>query len=408
MRKRLFIVCIAFVLLLIGVKGLHAQHHYVQGYIITFAEDTLNGMIRKQQQDENYRICYFKDNEVETSYVPGDIKGYGTLFGLRYTSEVLEGVFVEVLEKGDMSLYRYNDKFLLAKQGKITEINQDAGKSVAQDSWSGRSNDRYQWKRDLSNLIKDRLTDHTEILLDFSLNERNLTKLVMRYNGSTASLYGLFQGSKAKVRFKYGLVLGVSRASILSSGDYDGFNNQNYFEQADLTTDGLLLGLVGSLTFPRRNEHIAIQGELHYLQLNYATQLKNTNGDYYIQYDDLFLDFEKIAFPLSVKYSFPFGKMFQFALQGGINFEYNMNFESEKISDKIYDNLVKIQEDLVVLDEVNKYQTGIWGGVEVSRSFGKFSGGIAFRYYKMPNLYDVNELNLSSNRMSIHLIVTKL
>ncbi len=408
MRKRLIIVSFAVAMLLLGVSQLHAQHHYVQGYIITYGNDTLNGMIRNQQQDENYRICYYKDDEVETSYSPEDIKGYGTLFGLRYTSQVLEGSFVEVLAKGDISLYRHKDRFLLEKHGELVEIGEDAGKAVAQDSWSGRSNDRYQWKRDLSNLIKDRLTDHTNILLDFTPNERSLTKLVNRYNGSTASLYDLFEGNKSKVRFKYGLVFGASRASILSVGEYSGYNNQNYFERADFTTNGPMLGVLASVTFPRWNEKIAIQGELHYMQLNYATQLKNTTGDYYIQYDDLYMDFEKIVFPLSVKYSIPLGKMFQFALQGGVNFEYNMNFESRIMTEEVIQDMVKIHTEHQIINEVNEYQAGLWGGFELSRTFGQFSGGVAFRYYKMPNLYEEDELNLSTNRMSIHLIVTKL
>jgi hypothetical protein len=408
MRKRLIIVSFAFAMLLIGASQLHAQHHYLQGYIITYANDTLNGMIRNQQQDENYRICYFKENEVETSYSPEDIKGYGTLFGLRYTSQVLEGIFVEVLEKGDISLYRHKDRFLLEKQGELVEIGEDAGKTLGQDSWSGRSEDRYQWKQDLSNLIKDRLTDHTEILLDFTPNDRSLSSLVSRYNGSTASLYDLFQGNKPKVRFKYGLVFGASRASILSAGEYSGYNNQDYFEQADFTTNGPMLGVIALVDFPRWTEKVAIQGELHYMQLNYAAQLRNTTGVYYIQYDDLFMDFEKIALPLSVKFSFPFGKMFQFALQGGVNFEYNMNFESRRMTEEVISDMVKIHTEHQIINEVNEYQAGLWGGCELSRTFGQFSGGVAFRYYKMPNLYKENELNLSTNRMSIHLIVTKL
>ena len=56
---------------------------------------------------------------------------------------------------------------------------------------------------------------------------------------------------------------------------------------------------------------------------------------------------------------------------------------------------------------MEKSQIGYWGGVGILKTYDKFKGSIALRYFHMPSLSETPEFTANNKRISIHLILMK-
>ena len=125
MIKILFLFSLVF---LYTVNEGFAQSDYRSGFVITNTNDTIHGLINYREGSKKYKSCEFKksiDQKV-VEYLPQEIKGYKLLgdkyFESKYiavVSELLEDVFLEVLIKGNVSLYKYQKSFFVDKQDSL-------------------------------------------------------------------------------------------------------------------------------------------------------------------------------------------------------------------------------------------------------------------------------------------------
>jgi hypothetical protein len=91
-----------------------AQSEFQQGYIITLAKDTLNGLIKNKSYHNNSNHCDFQKagSDSVKRFYPGDIKGYRFDNGKYYVSREIGGskVFMEYLIHGKLDVYFYQDE----------------------------------------------------------------------------------------------------------------------------------------------------------------------------------------------------------------------------------------------------------------------------------------------------------
>lgn len=391
-----FVVCMA--LLFVNLP-LVAQDYFRKGYVVTLAQDTLQGMIQERSLEENYQSCIFKkDREVKT-YLPDGLLGYGFNDGSYFSAQMKQDAFVEVIVLGDISLYHYKNTFLLKKNEEVVTITENPEKIALNEE--ERDIDRYEWKRDISRLVRDRITDYNEQLLHLSPTRRNLTNLVIRYNKQEASLYSLYATNQPIPDVKFGFMLGLNRFQLNAGGNFWGYPYLNQSYESYLPSVGVMV----KVSFPRFSEKISFQGEMHYDREDY-TYFYQQEENGVLNYHDVYMHFSKLSFPLSMKYRIPLGR-YSLSIQGGVNFDRYGTVDTRLLSESVAGSEVTRAPEREVLPYFETLQTGYWGGLEFGRTFTKFEGAIAVRYFKMPRFYELPSITISNNRISINLILTQ-
>jgi len=112
----------------------NGQINFKKGYIITNKNDTIYGRINDKGGISNAKICVFKAKDKPVvRFRPGNIKAYRMFNDKYYVAKrvnvrgVYKQLFIEVLLKGDVSLY-YNSKnkemafYIEEKEGKMTGL----------------------------------------------------------------------------------------------------------------------------------------------------------------------------------------------------------------------------------------------------------------------------------------------
>lgn len=115
-------------LLLLYALSPMAQVFFKPGYVVTTAGDTLDGYLAYQDVKKNYSCCRFKPKlfAPETIYSPTEIKafyyyGHHLFSSLQLPAHLSrQTVFVQHILTGPISLYKYQQQYLLDSAGVIT------------------------------------------------------------------------------------------------------------------------------------------------------------------------------------------------------------------------------------------------------------------------------------------------
>lgn len=115
--------------------GVHGQFNYKKGYVITNSNDTLHGKINDSGGYKNARVCLFKASNAKKAvkYYPEDIKAFRMIDDKYYVSRKFQNsgkpkcIFIDVLVKGPVSLYKYwknpNTGFYIEKkEGELIDL----------------------------------------------------------------------------------------------------------------------------------------------------------------------------------------------------------------------------------------------------------------------------------------------
>ena len=110
---------------------IQAQHDYRNGYVITYGNDTINGLIDFKDYKRNSQICQFKKSPEDspTIFTPKDIIAYRVNDDRYYVTKTVtvgdsqKDMFLEYLIKGQANIYYYRDHigdhYLIDKPGNI-------------------------------------------------------------------------------------------------------------------------------------------------------------------------------------------------------------------------------------------------------------------------------------------------
>jgi hypothetical protein len=387
---------LTLILLLIIIGSSYGQNDFRSGFIITLDNDTIQGQMDYRSNSKNYESCIFKGEQGEIEYYPNQIVGFGYNNDKFFSSQIVEGSFVEVLVDGDISLYRSRDKYHIKKDTSFFDL-ESIIEEFEIDGKIG-TKETSPWRGILTYIISDCLQNPSGHTSSIGLDEKNLTRLIVKYNKCKGTEFKELKASKPWTKFDFGATLGISRSQITT----DGSGSFSYLDDSYSSIDPSI-GIIIAISSPRITEKVAFQGELHFMKSSYSSLVKLEGSS--TQYHDTFIDLTTLSVPISLKYSFP-EKKYGFYLQGGINYDYHLSSSTRLLSEQVNGNIVNTFPASSAF-EINNNQIGYWGGIGILKSYEKFRGSVVIRYFQMSALNKTAGFTSKNNRISLNLILFK-
>jgi len=229
MRKKILIY-------LLFILSNHLYSQFREGYIITHDNDTIHGNIAYEGAILNSQICRFKlDNKSEIKiYNPRDISSYRFINGKYFITRKVKivdkevFVFLDLLIKGDVSIYSYfgkrffltfnNDSLIELKVKKDTIIKESGKFIVEKNEYIGI----------LSYYLKD--AGIQSDINSMNLSSNSLVKLVKEYHKKTNKDYDAYEDKNlnSKLIFKIGLTTSLVSSSLFIWDNYSPKVNDCY------------------------------------------------------------------------------------------------------------------------------------------------------------------------------------
>ncbi len=388
---RFTLVCSLFIL---AETMLLAQGDFREGYILTLQSDTLFGQIEYRTNARNYQSCLFKDGRRTTEYTPQQINGFGFTNDKFYSAQVVDTTFVEVLVRGDLSLYLSQGGFLMQKDTLLLDLRPEEKKTNL-DAHLKIEDDR-KWKGKLAYILSDCLSDPNQLISNISLSEKQLTKLASTYNECRGSVYTVFKVSKPWSRVRVGVAAGAMNPNLNT------MTSRGFFAFLDKTYRSIdpSIGVLISFTAPRISERTALSGELHYSRSTYAALIET--GELTPVLHETHIELSTISLPFFLTYTFP-AKKYRFFFQGGINYDFYLNTGTQLFSERISGNTVSTFPEAEAFDFEDK-NVGFGGGIGISRNFQRFRTDLAIRFQRMSGLDQNTNLTITNNRLWLNLM----
>jgi hypothetical protein len=304
---------VVFVVFSLSVNA-RAQIGFVDGYVITTANDTVRGLISDRGNMGNSAVCKFKESKKSnvTTYLPGEIKSYRFNDGKYYKSlEVIDKdkkklAFAEVLLEGEVSLYYYwknsDVKYYIEKNSGLVhplpiEIITLKNKSIDPDyTQRSYSFEIVAYKDTLESIFKDcsALIPKIEEVDYTTADFMEITKEYLNCNDGRSDRIG-YEKKLERVEPSFGVFSGVqlSKVAFLESDINSNFSSSVPF------------GLFYNVPIPWLNDRISFQVELYANRLNYNTGFNNIPSIY----ESITISNDLVALPLMIKYSLPLGRL---------------------------------------------------------------------------------------------------
>lgn len=407
MTKNILTACF----LLLICNGILGQSDFRNGYIVTLENDTLPGHVAYRTNSLNLESCIFSGPSGKKEFFPGDILGYGFADNEHFMSGIVENTFVEVLVTGPMSLYEAKDRFVIGKEGEYYELYSDRQMVYDRAKYEYNTVEKSRWRGKLSFLLNDCLKNSQRSTASIRLKEKDLTRLITRYNECRGVDYSEFKKNKPWGVFEFGASLGMANAQMTTKRE-DKFHNPKYmadpslFEHLADSYESVIptVGVVVSFTAPRISERFAFQTEAQYSQTAFQS-LVVVERSQSQEYHDTYIELSTISVPLSVKYSFP-ERAIGFFMQGGAQLNFHIDSNSYVLSEEVRDGVVYTSDPAEAM-RINDSQVGIWGGIGLQKSFSHFKSNMSLRYIQMSNLSNVFATKVNTNQIALNLILLK-
>lgn len=394
MEKSIILILIIH---LLSFSSLFGQNDFRNGFIITLDKDTINGQLDYRSNLKSYESCIFKSEQERVEYFPRQIIGFGYTKDKCFSSQIIPGSFVEVLVLGAISLYKSKDMYHLKKDTILLDLKSTKTK-VEKDGKVGYMENNF-WRGATSYLIFDCLPNSNTLVSKIRLDEKSLSRLIVKYNKCTGTVFTEFKTDKPWTKFNFGASIGIVRSAIQIQ------NTSDSYAYLDDSYSSIVpsIGVIIDISSPRLTERIAFQGEIHFVKSSYSSliEINRASTDYY----DTYIDLSTLSVPLSLKYSFP-EKWCGFYFQAGLNYDYHLNSKATVQSETVNGNVVNTAPESPAF-EINDSQIGFWGGIGILKSYNRFKGSLALRYFQMSALNRTAGFTSSSSRFSINLILFK-
>ncbi|MEQ1585415.1 MAG: hypothetical protein ABL895_06015 [Cyclobacteriaceae bacterium] len=274
----------------------HAQGDYRSGYIIKPNGDSLVGLVQYPTTKISKKYCFFKADKKGKSqrYNPDELSVYGYINERRYEARVIsEGepgkrvtAFLEVLVKGELSLYRGGDIFYYEKD---TLLELPSVNRQLQNSGTGSS---YRSERKYVGILNLLLNECNLRADDTKYEQRDLVNLVQNYNRCLGAEGMVYKQNVPWTKFNYQLIGGLT----LSNMQMENFGNITF-----TTSTGYFFGASVDISAPRVNEKIQFSLEPNFYKTIYqgykesfqATTLRS----------DLIMDISLLRIPIGLRYN---------------------------------------------------------------------------------------------------------
>jgi len=392
-----------YILLLLSFFTLNiraiAQNNFKEGFIITLQNDTIKGQIHLTSEKKSYKQCRFRKDNKLTEYTPNKLKSYSFIEDKTYVSGILPDSFVEILISGDLSLYKKNKDYYLQKLGGKIHLLSD-GKAY-KDEEPDLMVTNFRWRGTLSYILLDSELS-TINPKHYKLSEKYLSELVNRYNNSQGNPSTVYKKNKPWQKATLGFIGGIQRETI-SPTPYEGIDKSRF--ESNYHANSIHLGFIFNISSPRISDKLSLQPEIHISKTDMASTRveKVPFADFDLHFDTR-IEYTTLSLPVSIKYTFP-QKKWSWYMQAGFSFEHNFNTKFSQSTNQVDGSSVRVfkQHDW----RLSTNQVSLWGGIGATKSFKKFNGGLAFRYYKLSQKSIKLVAGMSQSRMSLSLIISK-
>jgi hypothetical protein len=371
-----------FVMAMIWPALCYAQGSYRDGFVITAAGDTLSGLIDYSEGDKPYKSCSFRESmrQKAVTYLPGQLAGYGftgdKLFEtreIRMKGAEPQTVFLEVVVRGALSLYRFESTYLVEKGDRVLrpllnekkeEVNHMGVKYIS-------------YGREYIGVLKILTNDCAELrsgIDHIRLNEKALTALVEQYNACMGASSITFKAAKPWLRVSPGIIGGVQSSRL----GFVTLNQLYEYLKADFeVANSPLFGVSVDLVSPRLSDRHALHAEVsftssrYYSYSSYPVSASTRTNEATIRLDQL-------RIPIGYRYTFKSGALKPF-LNLGVSSIFHLAAESTLYYEIKTGDVVNTYTGEVV--PVNDTQFGAWFGLGAQYALGpKASALLELRY----------------------------
>jgi hypothetical protein len=345
-----------------------SQSDYRKGYVITNAGDTLFGLVDYREGAKAYKLCDFKssENHDAVTYEPGTVAGYGFENDKFFQSREFSAkdqpskiVFFEVIVRGLVSLYRFEQAYFIEKNGsglqqlinETKEIEVD-GKRVVKHT------NQHIGIMSIVFFDCDEIRSEVQTV---KLTERSLTNLVEHYNRCQGGSSTTFKVNKPWTKFMIGLSGGLNISQLNFETVYRHLAGN--FETSKSPMAGISLDILS----PKLNERISFHTEIIYLTSKYYSYSLNENAYYTIR-DYVSIELQQLKIPVGFRYSFPMKSVSPY-FNVGISSTIHLSSHSVWIQE--LESGGRVTTDNYEALTIKKNQFGIWGGVGISKSVSR-------------------------------------
>ncbi len=363
--------CILYVIILHISTTVFCQTDFRKGYIITNAGDTISGLVDFRESPRVFKSCDFKksDTQEPTRYEAGQIQAYGFVNDKHFESKQMPGnnttlakVFLEVIVKGRIVLYRFENSYWVQKESDVLYELKDESEEVVIDGKRLLKN-----KNEFLGILNMLMFDCSEIRLRIEkihLDERDLTELIERYNACGNSSSITFKSSKPWIKYGVALNAGVNISKIQFEADqYQHKHLTGSFERVTSP----ILGLSFDIFSPRLSERFSFHGELLYTRSEYDGF--NTMTNYSTVRNFVSITLDQLKIPLGFRYTLP-EKSFTPYFNIGVSITTHVNSNSDWRQEvEVFDVVTTYQNGEAL--KMKGTQIGFWGGIGLIKPINK-------------------------------------
>jgi hypothetical protein len=379
---------LSFVLLFVTFN-LCSQSRDSEGFFVTHAGDTLQGVIKYKAGDPSF--SFRTPDQATRVMTPDSVMSFGfgdgRLFVPERISEELQ--FVQLLVEGTLSLYKGPDYFYAQRDDSVLVRLQNEkknltvnGKVVVMDS--------KEYVGMLSILMKDCEEIRAE-LSQLKLAERPLVEVVDRYNRCVGATANIIQQDVPWKIIKVSVSAGIQNSELV-------FNEESGFLANIGTLDPYLSVAVGgdiSVTDVRLNPRISFNAGLFFAQATY----KKSFGANLSRILDISITM--LSVPIGIQYELLSGTGLNIHVRAGmanhIHLQNNTSLYFEYFNGDQY-----VIENFEGYRNPSKISLGFWGGAMFSHSLGEKRALILdVRYERTNGVTDSAEVNDHINTIQV-------
>lgn len=348
----LYSYSIVLITLIIGLSSPAAQavNAYKPGFYLSLEGDSIRGYVKFNNRIVNEARCYFKSDRKSKpqKFTPTEITGYGIDDGKTFLSrrfpedrvsfdKVDQSVFMELLQKGRLKLFRYQDRFFIEydKGQKFRElistvISKNIGYRVYEENLHEFIDVLEDAMGDCPSISKGLRAGHRRI----TLSERDLMKLMAEYHGCVRETL-VQPDRRSGLKVSFGPVIGGGETQI-------SYRPTNEYLSLKPTTNSAIYSLVNTeytpsrsammgffvdISFPRGFSGLGVHAEILYRPLQFLGEnafsiSQNSRNDPHDIEDELEIRLHKIIIPISLRKTFGTGPR---PIYVGAGFNVHMN-----------------------------------------------------------------------------------
>lgn len=302
-----------------SVYRIHSQSGFRSGHIITPVNDTIRGFIEYRLGVRNFEVCSFKTSKDRpiTIYKPGEINGYRFEGDKYFVSKSLDKstenagqVFMEVLIKGPVTLFKYKDIFFIEKKDSgFYELSEETIVTVVNGQKVERESNNFV------GMLKFLLSDcekSKELIRSIELEETALMNLVESYNQCSGARGIVYKTVNPRRNLHVSMLggFGSSRLDFSSSSVFASVNSSRS-TGAYGSSRGALFGISVELTVSKHSEKVSLRGDVLYFAAHY---LKNNIYSGVIETAEIGL--KQLKIPVGLKYTFGVNRIVPYLILG--------------------------------------------------------------------------------------------